>query len=192
MPDFEDHALRLARMVEEDAPGRFDAIVAVRRGGSYVCDAFCRYFPKDLYGTRYDVALQRPSTRHKKGWLGNILKRLPVALLDVMRMAESVMLSCRRKTRSVSPSAYVEIPADLKSLLQGLRNPSILIIDDAIDSGDTLSALSGTLTGTNPGAIIRIAVMTLTTSCPRIGADYALYRNRTLIRFPWSNDYKKR
>ena len=66
----------------------------------------------------------------------------------------------------------------------------ILVIDDAIDSGDTLSAIASTLRHRNPEATVCIAVMTETTADPCIRANYALYRNRTLIRFPWSNDYK--
>ena len=68
--------------------------------------------------------------------------------------------------------------------------PKILVIDDAIDSGDTLFAIATTLKDMNPDARIDIAVMTETTRHPRIRANYTLYRNRTLIRFPWSNDYK--
>ena len=189
--EFDNHAGRLARIAESDYDGRFDAIVAVRRGGSYVCDAFCRYFPKERYGARYDVALQRPSTRHKNERLANFLKKLPVRLLDVLRIAESIILSFYRGKKSAVPDASVEIPHGLRSLLSSTRNPSILIIDDAIDSGDTLSAIYGTLIKINPDTLIRIAVMTVTTKSPRIDADFAIYRNRTLIRFPWSNDYKR-
>ena len=69
--------------------------------------------------------------------------------------------------------------------------PEILVIDDAIDSGDTLAAIVKTLRQTNPYVSVSIAVITETTRRPRIRANYTLYRNRTLIRFPWSNDYKK-
>ncbi len=86
----------------------------------------------------------------------------------------------------------IEVPEGLERLLREEKTPNILIIDDAIDSGDTLFAIAETLKKANGKATLRIAVMTETTEQPRIRADYSLYRNKTLIRFPWSNDYKPR
>lgn len=185
-------AARLARMVEEDSTDLFDAIVAVKRGGSFVCDAFCRHFPKERYGARYDVTLQRPSTKRKNGVVSRMLKRLPLCILDIMRMAESSMLSLQRKVKGAADTATVELPEGLEKILKEKGNPKILVIDDAIDSGNTLSAIVNTLREMNNTVKVCIAVMTETTRDPGIRADYSLYRNRTLIRFPWSNDYKTR
>ena len=188
--DFDSHAGRLAALVEKASTCKFDAIVAVRRGGSFVCDAFCHHFSEDRYGERYDVTLQRPSTRRKNGIAGRILKRLPRPVLDAMRMAESVLLAMLRKAIRNDSRQTVDIPDGLRNILNNASRPKILVIDDAIDSGDTLFAIATTLKDMNPDARIDIAVMTETTRHPRIRANYTLYRNRTLIRFPWSNDYK--
>ncbi len=169
---------------------KFDAVVAVRRGGSFVCDAFCRHFPQDRYGERFDVTLQRPSTKHKNATMSSILKGLPISLLNLLRITESIFLSFRRKIKGRGLAPEILLPDGLVSILQRSATPHILVIDDAIDSGDTLFAIVAALKGINPNAEIRIAVMTETTSHPRIHADYSLYRNKTLIRFPWSNDYK--
>ena len=169
---------------------KFDAVVAIRRGGSFVCDAFCRHFPKDRYGARYDVKLQRPSTKHKKGTVNKLLKCLPTIILNLMRMAESNLLSLKRIVNGPHPASKVELPDGLIAILQNANTPYILVIDDAIDSGDTLFAIVSALKGINPDTETRIAVMTETTKRPCIHADYSLYRNKTLIRFPWSNDYK--
>ena len=187
---FDKHAARLAKVIENDL--HIDALVGVRRGGSFVCDALCKHFPKDRYGSRYDVALQRPSTKKKKGTISKILKYLPTNILDIMRMAESKILAFHRKIKGTPSTPKVNIPTGLETILKTDEFPKILIIDDAIDSGDTLFAISETLKELNPNVIIRIAVMTVTTLSPRIDADYALYRNKTLIRFPWSNDYKNK
>ncbi|MDE5795306.1 MAG: hypothetical protein K2I08_11370 [Muribaculaceae bacterium] len=187
---FDRHAKQLSLMVTEGGVMKFDAVVAIRRGGSFVCDAFCRHFPKDRYGARYDVKLQRPSTKHKKGTVNKLLKCLPTIILNLMRMAESNLLSLKRIVNGPHPAPKVELPDGLVSILQNANTPYILVIDDAIDSGDTLFAIVSALKGINPDTETRIAVMTETTKRPCIHADYSLYRNKTLIRFPWSNDYK--
>lgn len=188
--DFDTHAERLARAVEEGSETHYDAVVGVRRGGSIVCDAFLRHFPKDRYGKRDDVKLQRPSTKHKEGGIGKLLKRLPYPVLDTMRKAEATVLELLRKAKGTSPIPEVKLPKGLVEILTVNQHPEILVIDDAIDSGDTLFAIVETLRKTNPDASVSTAVLTETTSQPRIRANYTLYRNRTLIRFPWSNDYK--
>ncbi|MDE5813785.1 MAG: phosphoribosyltransferase domain-containing protein, partial [Muribaculaceae bacterium] len=170
---------------------RYDAIVGVRRGGSIVCDALCRHLPSERYAARYDVTLQRPSTKRKDGGIGRLLKRLPRRLLDSMRIAEAAMLSLGRKLKRHAPLPNTTIPDGLAATLTTTAQPQILVIDDAIDSGDTLYSIVETLRKTNPDARISIAVITETTSNPRIQSNYTLYRNRTLIRFPWSNDYKE-
>ncbi|MDE6057036.1 MAG: phosphoribosyltransferase domain-containing protein, partial [Muribaculaceae bacterium] len=161
-----------------------------RRGGSSVCDAVCRHFPRDRYGKRYDVTRQRPSTTHTTGKVGNVLRRLPYFILDGMRMAEASLLVLRRRIMGAPEIPEVDIPDGLADILRQRSRPEILLIDDAIDSGDTLFAIVETLKNMNPDARIDIAVMTETTRHPRIRANHTLYRNRTLIRFPWSSDYK--
>ncbi|MCM1489397.1 MAG: phosphoribosyltransferase domain-containing protein [Muribaculum sp.] len=168
----------------------FDAIVGVKRGGSVVCDAFCRHFPSSRYGLRTDVRKQRSSTKRKGGRVSAILKRLPYWMLDLMRIVESEVLSFRHRFSNYHPSP-VEIPEVLKRLLKTLKNPGILVIDDAIDSGDTLYAVVQTLKKVNPSVEVKVAVITVTTKSPRMVPDYYIYNNRTLIRFPWSNDFKK-
>lgn len=189
--DLDEFALRLAKAVKKGTQGCFDAIVAVRKGGSFVCDAFCRFFPSARYATRFDVNLQRPSTKIKEWVIGRSLKRLPRRLLDAMRMAEATVLSISRKLKGIPPSPDVVLPEGLKSILVTESRPQILVIDDSIDSGDTLYAIVETLRKTNPHTAVCIAVITETTRNPRIRSNYAIYRNKTLIRFPWSNDYKK-
>lgn len=188
--DFENHVALLAERVERDSACVFDAIVGVRNGGAVVCDVFCKYFPDSRFGSRFDVSLSRPSSKRKEGMISKLLKKLPMGLLDMMRMAEAFLLGVADRLSRKTNLPEVEIPAELQQLLRGKENPEILIIDDAVDSGKTLQAIVETIKKINPAVKIRVAVITVTTSAPRIRADFALYRNHTLIRFPWSNDYK--
>lgn len=186
--EFEVHSELLADAVAADGLC-FDAIVGVKRGGSMVCDAFCRHFPSSRYGLRTDVRKQRSSTKRKGGRVSAILKRLPYWMLNLMRVGESEVLSLRHRFSNYHPSV-VELPEVLKRLLKTLKNPGILVIDDAIDSGDTLYAVVQTLKKVNPSVEVKVAVITVTTKSPRIFPDYYIYNNRTLIRFPWSSDFK--
>lgn len=184
-------AARLAEKVAAGCSGRpYDIIIGIKRGGSYVCDAFCHAFPETLCGKRYDVALQRPSTRKKGCLVRIILKQLPVKVLDLMRMAESRLLLFRNHHKKECVTPQVAIDLELKVIVAETENPRILLIDDAIDSGHTLSAVIATLKNINPSAAIETAVITETTDSPIVRADYSIYCNRTLIRFPWSNDFK--
>lgn len=182
----------LAEMVADGGQSYFDAVVGVARGGSFVCDAFIKHIPSIRFGARFDISLQRPSTKNKGGKVGRLLRSLPLPVLDTMRMAESRLLSAMRILKSEKTNKDVKIPDELGEIIDKKTNPGILVIDDAIDSGETLLAIVESLKDRNPGAQIVTAVLTVTTSRPRIMPDYTLYNDKTLIRFPWSNDYKNR
>lgn len=188
------HAERLAALVAASITEKeesFDALIAVLTGGGLVADSFCRAFPARLYAMRCDVELQRPSTRRKNGPLGALLRRLPLWLLDWLRMAESSLLRLTHRHKPSHPLPEVKLPDDLAARLTSLSAPKVLLIDDAIDSGDTLAAVIESLKKANPEVSVSVAVLTVTTRRPRVKADFALYTNSTLIRFPWSKDYKK-
>lgn len=184
-------AARLASAVAEGCRGqRYDAVIGIRRGGAYVCDAFMLSFPASLCGERHDVTLQRPGTRRKGRLMSAILKRLPVKVLDMMRLAESRILSLRSRHAKEKEPPQVGIDSGLAAIVCDTAAPRLLLIDDAIDSGHTLSEVIATLKKMNPSARVETAVITETTENPLVRADYTIYRNRTLIRFPWSNDFK--
>lgn len=184
-------AKTLAQMIAESDTSGFDALIAIRRGGSFVCDAFCRFFPQERYKERFDITLQRPSTKSKNSFLGAILKKLPYFLLNILRIMEAIILT-GRKSQKVREGVKVNLPDRLVEILMREEEPKVLIVDDAIDSGNTLFAIENTLKKKNPQVRISVTVLTVTTSNPIRDADYFLYHNGTLIRFPWSNDYKKK
>lgn len=187
----ENHASRLAAKVAFDMPsGGYDVIVGIRRGGSVVCDALCRHIPKSAFRLRTDVSLQRPSTKRKTARSGAMLRKLPYSMLNLMRMAEALMLSVINRFSRDDSLRHVELPESLTSVLETQENPCILLIDDAIDSGRTISEVAEAFKKVNCRVRIKTAVITVTTTSPCFTADYYIYNNHTLIRFPWSDDYK--
>ena len=180
----------LAEMIATSDISGFDALIAIRRGGSFVCDSLCCFFPPEIYKERYDITIQRPTTKKKNCFVGAVLKALPYPLLNFLRVAEAFFLT-GRKRQKVREVEKIHLPDRLIEILIREEEPKVLIVDDAIDSGNTLFAIENSLKEVKPEIRIRVAVLTVTTSNPIRDADYYLYHNGTLIRFPWSNDYKK-
>ena len=76
----------------------------------------------------------------------------------------------------------------LDQLLSG-KPRDILIIDDAVDSGKTLFVINQYIKSLDSKIKVKNAAITITQKSPLILPNYYLYKN-TLIRFPWSYDYK--
>jgi hypoxanthine phosphoribosyltransferase len=108
-----------------------------------------------------------------------------------LRVAEHAWLTRRRTGAAAAiPHAFSagEVAA-LRVWLTGAgRRLSLLVVDDAVDSGATLSRVLAAVAGlAPPGTEIRSAVIAVTTKSPCVEPTYALYRQR-LCRFPWSID----
>jgi hypoxanthine phosphoribosyltransferase len=64
----------------------------------------------------------------------------------------------------------------------------MLVVDDTVDTGATMVVVMDALRQRAPkGAVIRSAVVALTTPKPVVAPDYVLIRQK-LCRFPWSMD----
>lgn len=167
---------RLCHELEAKVRGSFapDAVVCIASGGTYVGKEIFRDLP------HIDVSARRPSTKKKNSSprLMAFVRALPLWARNMLRRAEAHALSFKKA------EAYpIELPV---SSLNGFKH--ILVVDDAIDSGATMLSVVRALNRVNPDAEIKKAVITVTTKRPLTGADFALFTNKTLIRFPWSND----
>ncbi len=185
---FDRACAELMQLVMQD--GRPDVLIGIRTGGFYVADAMADAIDQPV--PILSVTCRRPSTRYKGslGGLKAIIAKLPRPIVDRLRMIEHAVLTRR------SPSATqvdfqldaAEIAALDYWLEQAGANPRIVIVDDAVDSGATLSRVLGLVADRAPaGAQICSAVITVTTAQPLIQPDYSLYRLQ-LCRFPWSLD----
>ena len=174
---FVDICVQIRNMTAHFNP---DLIVGIPTGGAFVAKAVGNGTPI------CNIKLQRPSTQKKnKPILRMLMRILPYAVLDRLRIIEAKRLQKESKAHA---DARVDIPSTVHAAIA--RASRILILDDAIDSGHTMLAIKKAVTATNPSADVRTAAITVTTTNPAIIPDYCIYTNSTLIRFPWSMDYK--
>lgn len=173
--DFEKHCMILEEIIAGDF--RPDLVIGIRTGGLIVSEIIFKDCKHD------EVYLQRPTTAGKNKMMHRLLKGLPYAILDKLRIVESIVLD---KLSSHKPRT------DKFNIPDATQNASkILIVDDAVDSGATLEAVVRAIKSSAPDdADIRTAVITVTTKSPIIRPDYYIYNDNTLIRFPWSMDFK--
>lgn len=174
-------ACRKLRAMVTDSGFQPEMVVAIATGGVYVAEAMG-------YADVETVKLQRAGTATKRTLLDRILKQLPGCVTDRLRMLEARLLECREKGEK--QLAEVTLSESMRAGLE--QHPeSILVIDDAVDSGRTLLAVVETLKEALPDADVRSAIITVTRSSAVIKPDYTLYADHTLIRFPWSGDYNE-
>lgn len=157
---------------------RYDAIVGIASGGIYVAREIALSLPE---ATLYTVTLRRPSTRRKGKMFKRLIRLLPTYLLDQLRIIESRILAA---SSAPAVSHEVHIPEALSSAKR------ILVVDDAIDSGRTMNAVVNTIRQRCPQATVKTAVITVTTPTPVIHPDFTIYKDGSLVRFPWSADFK--
>lgn len=176
--DIEKCCEELLSKVENDGFNP-DLVLAIRTGGAEVGRIFKNYLPE---GCAYlECSTHRQTSKIKKKYLKNILSRLPRPILDRLRIFEASTF----KSKSRREIERVELP-------EGISNyKRILILDDAIDSGATIDAVRKAVSAQAPHASIKIATVTVTSMVPDMVADYYIYRDGSLIRFPWSMDAKK-
>lgn len=182
-------ARRLADDIVGSCPDGFDLMVGIRRGGAFVADGLREALPDGYCRCRRDVELQRPSTKRKGDRLFAILRKMPIWMLDTLRCVEARMLQLSCRGRRVEEMGLLLDTAPLPSLDE---KPRILVVDDAIDSGVTIRVVCDALQeryGTD--AVIKTAVVTVTTDAPLLDADFYCCHDHTLVRFPWSMDYKR-
>lgn len=168
-----------------------DVIIGILNGGGYVGRQIVQVSPKET--TYVEVKIQRDGTTKKeKGLIHRILQSLPYGVLNILRILESIVLEYKSKKNNTKRKGTIKLPDNVVSFLSDGENKKVLLVDDAIDSGATLLLIKQYLMSKFENIDVKIAVITITTKQPLVVADYYRYYNRTLIRFPWSNDIKKR
>ena len=164
-------------------------IIGIREGGAEVARLIRNDFPEAAY---CEVRLSRPGTQQKsQGLTQRLLRSMPVWLCNVLRIVESRINEWRSKGKEPVRIGEIRLPNDVTIRLTELgKQATVLLVDDAIDTGATILQARRQLLEQFPGLTLRVAVITVTTQHPLCDADFCLYHNRTLCRFPWSNDYR--
>lgn len=171
---------------------RPEAIVGIRTGGFLVAQTMARHASNIAV---IPVTCRRPSTRYKQalGVAKAAVARLPTPVLDKLRVLEHKVLTRAPKENATPPQFD---PREVIALSNWFgvagKSPALLVVDDAVDTGVTLSHVMSMVCRHAPeGADVRSAVITVTTDRPVMMPDYTLYR-RQLCRFPWSLDLQGR
>lgn len=187
--EFEASCRELEKKVR-DSGFDFEILIGIATGGTYVADHM--HAP-----LRLDIIKQRPATSARHRLLPGLLKRLPRKICDFMRIAESrfYALVSLIKPAHATPTKLPD------SLMDTLRTAgtctSVLIVDDAVDSGTTMLSVVQAVSKAAPDAEVRTAALTLTrpagrfTPAPLITPDYLLFPAGAIIRFPWAPDAPK-
>lgn len=162
------------RGLERMIPTRPDVVLGIASGGVYVADEIFSGLP------HAQVVCRRPSTSRKErhSRLTAMLRHMPIWMCDVLRRIEAHMLAGRER-----PVPTVEVPRSV------IDAKTILVVDDAVDSGATMQAVVRAVEKANPVAHVVTAAVVVTTKTPALRPDYHLYDN-VLIRFPWAHDYR--
>ncbi|MDR0873713.1 MAG: phosphoribosyltransferase [Prevotellaceae bacterium] len=165
---------------------QFDLIVGIAEGGRLIAETIAQklYLPLLLVGR------QRELTRYKSK-ARNMFKHFPKKILNFARITENNCYEMLGKMRKHEEKLdKINILSNDLSFFENPQIKNILLVDDAIDSGVTIRDTEKFLQMKNNNWNIKTAVLTQTFNRPVKKADYQIY-NRTLVRFPWSNDYKQ-
>lgn len=171
-----EHCRRLQNLCSGFNP---ELIIGIATGGAIVADNMFSDLP------HVTIKSCRPSTRTKEhlNIIFSIIKYFPIKLKDYLRIREARRLT-HKKPLSTTPSLSGDTIETLK------KYSRILIIDDAVDSGATMSSVQDYVSAITPNAVIKTAAITVTTNAPILTPDYSLYNQGILLRFPWSKDYR--
>ncbi len=166
---------RLEAMTSAFAP---DLVVGIASGGVRVAEGMWR----DV--AHGQVCVRRPGTavKNRVPLLGGVLRRLPRCVADWLRIVEARLFVSRRR---VTPLVLDE---GVTAMVSAARR--VLVVDDAVDTGVTLRRVVDAIGGVGGEREVVTAVITVTTRKPLVVPDFCVYNDGTLIRFPWSKDFR--
>ena len=184
---FDEACAALMQIVlHDDSP---DLLIGIRTGGLYVAESMAKAVDFSLPVLSLTCRRNTTAAKNRLGPVKKLIASLPRPIVDRLRVIEHALM-----TKKPSRSRFDNFTFDQRELAildDWLReagpNPSIVVVDDAVDTGATLALVLDAVAHRAPGAHIRSAVITVTTERPWATPRYTLYRQQ-LCRFPWSLD----
>lgn len=155
-------------------------VLGIRTGGAVIAEKIYKLLSKDNLTLDYCHPIRSYSS-YKKIYINKILRFLPLSILNILRYIEYKKFFSKKKRKSFQK---IILPVNITNY------KNILLVDDAMDSGETLKAVIRSIKIQNPKANIKTAVLTVTIPNSNYIPDYYIFNNSTLIRFPWSIDSK--
>lgn len=155
-----------------------DLVVGIATGGVYVARNMFENLPHCSITCRRGTSAGKDKAR----FVFAMVRLLPLWVRDALRRSEARWLRSggdHRRTATVDRAS-----ADMIR-----RARHILVVDDAVDSGDSMKKVIEKVRELSPHASVRTAAIALTTPSPAVMPDYYIY-NQVLVRFPWSKDYR--
>lgn len=176
MQNIDDYCKRLYQLVKSDFD--YDLVIFVAKGGYLLGKKMADYNHCEFLS----IFATRKGNRFKKA-LRFILKLLPKGLIQKLRERE-VQAGIHRKhsERCVSFDAkeYQFFKPTVKK---------ILIVDDSVDTGSTVSLTVNAIQNFFEGAEVRFASLNVMKNSS-VYPNYYLFEN-VLVRGPWSSDSKE-
>lgn len=168
-----------------------DAIIGIATGGVVCAQMLSRTVEVPIFS----CSMSRPSSKEKNGkFFRWALRHQPYFLSNWLRRFEDHLLAWQMTTKKAeSPTVSNRLLEDVSNIRDAVEAEGmchLVVIDDATDSGTTLDVVVSILRQALPSSTsITTAVVVQTRPDPVTQPDFVLYKN-TLIRFPWSYDFR--
>jgi hypoxanthine phosphoribosyltransferase len=167
---------------------RPDLVVGILNGGGYVVNELKQNNYKQAY-------FKLINFKRKTGFMDFfaspfILSLFPNKILNKLRTYKAI--NAKKSIRDINLEELSNFKLNFKldeSLKKNVN--SILIIDDAIDTGRVMFVVKNNLIDLFPTSQIKTAVISWTIENSIEKPDYYIFKN-VLVRFPWSKDYKQK
>lgn len=165
-----------------------DLVIGILNGGGYVVNEIKQNNYKKAH---FQLIKFKRKMRFIDYFVSPFLLRLlPYKILNRLRIYKAINAKKTIHKLNLKELSYYKL--DFKfdvSFGNGIK--SILIIDDAIDTGRVMFVVKNNLKTLFPSAIIKTAVISWTLQNSIEKPDYYIFKN-VLVRFPWSKDYKQK
>lgn len=187
--DFDNACFNLStKIVSNDY--RPDIIIGIAKGGDIVGSKIYEYLKVDNFIRYYTVKIQHPCTIFMKNFgIKKLFKIMPKRSLNLLR---KIILYIREFnwtyfSHNIKRIGEVKLPDNVIKYISEHNYCKILIIDDAIDSGKTISLVYDYIKSINRYSIVKCGVLNTTFRKPCFTPHYCLY-DRIILRFPWAFD----